>query len=149
MAKYTIAMRKIGFFEAMFHDIGHREREALNEAAHSLAMQNITAEASSRGLEKLFALDRAQAEEISQLRALLEVISEMLIDAEIISPDALKFRMKDKLQALEEAKHSTTDTKKPSAPEPQSQCSQCNKTVLSRNTQISANGIVCDTCYYL
>ncbi len=154
-------MEKIGFFEAMFHDIGYREREALNEAAHSLTMQDIATSHNSRGLEKLFALDRVQAEEIARLRVMVEVLSEMLVDSKVLSKDTLALRVKDSFRILEESKHPVPSksaeghpfrggpsSKEAVAPEPVTSCTRCGEQVYARNTQITANGTICDGCYY-
>tara|TARA_R110002096_G_scaffold259030_1_gene452574 strand:+ start:36196 stop:36666 length:471 start_codon:yes stop_codon:yes gene_type:complete len=143
-------------------NLGHREREALNEASLALELQGITDTNQSKSLSKLFALDRAQAEEITHLRALVSVMAEMLVEQNVLSGDVLKMRLKDSLRELEEARRPkiNTDSKgghpyrgsgipsEPSAPEAVTNCSRCTKEVLTRNTQITGEGVVCDGCYY-
>ncbi len=155
-------MQQIGFFEAMFNDIGARERAALNEAAHQLQLQDATAGHHSRSLDKLFALDRAQAEELTRLRLLVEIMGNMLVEAKQLDGQVLRDRLDDKLRLIEEAKQPKAPAAaqdahpyRGGAPAPvappvlaTTSCGRCGKEVFARDTQITGHGVVCDTCYY-
>ncbi len=143
-------------------ELGYREREALNEASLALELQDITNTSQSKSLSKLFALDRAQAEEISHLRSLVAVMAEMLVEENVISGDILEMRLKDRLREIEEAKKPKTNSQsqgghpyrgegipsKEQVPERTTHCSRCGEEVFARDTQITEDGVVCDTCYY-
>jgi len=153
-------MKRIGFFEGWLFDVNWRERAALNEAAHALEMQDIANENSSTRFGKLFALDRAQGDEIAKLRCLVEVLSEMLVDAKVLTEDALEFRVKDRVRAMTEAAKPKMvgpssgpyrgggEAPAPVVPERTVTCGACREEVLARTTQITATGVVCDSCYY-
>ncbi len=155
-------MNKIGFWDAMFSDIGAREREALNEAAHALQMQEIASDNHDRRIEKLLALDRAQGEEIAQLRIVVDVLSSMLIDAKLLDSQIMLDRVSDKRRALEESQRpktsrSTQDSGHPyrggsplreAVPEVTIDCKNCRAQVFARDTQITPIGPVCDRCYW-
>ena len=155
-------MEEIGFFEAAFNDIGYRERAALNEAAHQLQLQDITSDHHRRSLDKLFALDRAQAEELTRLRLLVEILGNLLVEAKLLDGQVVRDRLDDKLRLIEEAKRpKSPETRQgahpyrgggpaPAEPPPlaTTHCGACGKEVFARDTQITGDGVVCDTCYY-
>ncbi len=143
-------MKQIGFFEAVFNDIGYRERAALNEAAHQLQVQDITSDNHRRSLDKLFALDRAQDEELTRLRLLVEILGNMLVDANLLDGQVLRDRLDDKLRLIEEAKRPKSPVTSeahayrgggsaPVAPPvlATSNCGRCGEEVFSRDTQIT------------
>lgn len=143
-------------------NLAYREREALNEASLALDLQDITNSNQATSLSKLFALDRAQAEEITHLRTLVGVMAEMLVQENVLSGDILEMRVKDRLREIEEARAPKTKSQDqnsspyrgsgipaaPSAPEPVTHCTRCGDEVLTRNTQITGDGVICDGCYY-
>lgn len=155
-------MKRIGFWDSVFNDVGAREREALNEAAHALEMQTIESNNHDRRIEKLLALDRAQGEEIAQLRVLVDVLSTMLVDAKVLDSQTMKDRVRDKQRALMEASRpkrgQDTDSSdhpyrggspvRAAVPEATVDCKHCAEQVFARNTQITAIGPVCDVCYW-
>lgn len=158
-------MKEIGFFEGLFHDIGYREREALNDAAHALQMQGISQEAQSRAMENLFALHRAQSVELRELRGVVEVLSGMLLDAGLLDHQVFADRLEDKLRTVAEPEVSQKESnprqghpyrgavgaqgaKSADAPLATLNCGECGEQVYAQDTQITEFGVVCDSCYH-
>lgn len=141
--------------------MGKRERSALNEAAYALELQDWKTTNHATSLKKLFALDRAQAEEIVQLRAMVTVLTELLVQEKVVAGGVLEIRLKDKLREIDEASRPKAKPSasggpyrgegipaQPEVPEPVTKCSQCGDEVFTRSTQITAKGVICDGCYY-
>jgi len=164
-------MEKIGFWESFFDEsLGAVERERLNEAAteiNSLSLQNNHA---WRQIQRLFALDKAQSAELEKLRVTVQVLTEAMIDAEVLDRTLVAERLGSAFTALElrrnpkapgtggpfrggesagadpnaaAAKVATT----PAKPEPKTLCGMCGESVPARMTTITETGVVCDPCF--
>lgn len=151
-------MKPVGFWETFFSDsMGHAERERLNEAASELHMLNAQAELSRDNIGRLFDLDRAQADEIENLRVVVRVLTEALLDAGHLDRTLLDERMKTAFTELELKRNPPPAD--PSAggpyrggegepaPEPMTTCEKCREQVLARRTTITGQGVFCDVCY--
>lgn len=140
-------MSKIGFWETFFDDnISWREASAINEAHDAISMLQ-TADAmgdinTSRQVQKLFALDRAQSRQLQRMAATIDVLTELLIETGGIDKGELSSRVLSRVKQIEAAE--TEETRKG----PTAQCSRCSTSVPASRTQITELGTVCDRCYY-
>jgi len=100
-----MGMKKIGFWEGMLKDMSWDTRDAFNDAATSISIQDNALSYHSEKLQSLLALDRAQAIEIENLRGIIEVMSDLLVDMKVVDGDILGIRVKDKLAELQEARN--------------------------------------------
>jgi hypothetical protein len=145
-------MKKMGFWEGAIKDIGWGERKALNEAAESIRHQDGEIEGHSQQLKKLLALDTAQANEIDNLRAIIEVLSDMLVDMKVLDGDVLATRIKDKLAELEAAKRPAPKTAKGGSPyrgggeKPARRITTC--TGCQQEFKASGSRTMCSSCHY-
>jgi len=163
-------MAKIGFWQAVLGDVGYYERDAINSNAESISMlldsQSFRSEQLGQQMGKLFELDHAQSKELAQLRAIVRVLAETIIDMGF-DKERLEQRMENALEDLESAKTmaegvgagvsgggpyrssgAEDQAAVPAKPEPQCVCISCAKTVLLRRTTITERGNICDRCHY-
>ena len=149
-------MEKIGFWESLFHDIGWHEREKLNEAAESIGRLSDEAGGNREHIRSLYNLDRAQAEELEQLRTILRVMGEILIDNGVVSRESLEARLDSALRKVEDEPtnisggpyRGETRAKKKSRPlrQPKTTCARCQQEVLWIHTEAREEGSVCVSC---
>ena len=159
-------MGKIGFWQSLLGDVGYYEREAINSNHESISMM-MDAQASqsqhlNQQMRKLYELDHAQSKELAQLRTIIRVLSETIIDMGF-DKERLELRMEAALDDLESEKTmaqgagagggpyrggAMADAPKETKPEPKTVCTRCAKTVLMRRTTITESGNVCDRCHY-
>lgn len=140
-------MSKIGFWETFFDEnMSWREASAINEAHDAIStMQAVTAttsQAQAQQLQKLFALDRAQAQQIERMAATIDVLTELLLETGAIDRAALTERVTARVNELEKVEAEAK------ARGPQTSCARCGAEVPAKNTQITETGTVCDRCYY-
>ena len=136
-------MDEIDWWDAIFSDVGAVERRALNQAAEELGLLNISADLNQEQIHKLFALDKAQREEIERLRLTIKVLTEILVDSGVVAEAAFTERMQAALAAREEAKAARAKAKA----EKIVRCQQCGVEVPARSTNLTEWGLVCDACH--
>ncbi|MBT8494542.1 MAG: hypothetical protein KJO07_15910 [Deltaproteobacteria bacterium] len=159
-------MGKISFWQSLLGDVGYYEREAINSNHEGLSMM-MQAQASQSQhvgsqLRKLYELDHAQSKELAQLRTIVRVLSETIIDMGF-DKERLEQRMEAALDDLESEKTMVegagvgggpyrggpvADAPQEAMPEPTTVCTHCTNTVLVRRTTITEHGNVCDRCHY-
>ena len=145
-------MKKIGFWEGAFRNIGRGERRALNEAAESIQVQDGELEQQSQQLQKLLALDREQAIEIENLSAIVEVLSDLLVDTKVLEGDVLATRFKDKLAELEAARRPPPRKRKGGSPyrgggeKPARATTIC--TTCKQEFKPTGSRSMCSVCFY-
>lgn len=155
-------MAKIGFWEGLFGDVGHYERNAINDNAEGLSMmmeaQYSNAAHNAKQMRKLYALDHAQSKELARLRTMVRVLSDVVIELGF-DRDRLANIMEDALDVLESEKTMTEGSYGPDGSpyrgggaeaqkaEPKTTCDRCHKEVLLRRTNITEWGTTCDACF--
>jgi len=97
-------MDKIGWF--FNNEWG--QRKAINEAADEINILRAERADGAGTFGRLFALDRAQAQEIAAIKVTLEVMANMLIESGAIDEKTLRYRI--------EAAHAELAASQPPAP---------------------------------
>jgi hypothetical protein len=69
------------------------QRNAINEAASEIDALRSARSGDAGTFARLFALDRAQAQDITAIKTTLEVLSNLLIEAGIVDEKALRYRI--------------------------------------------------------
>ena len=135
-------MSKLSWFNLLDNDTSYAEWRAINEAHDSIQHQAQMDAIQATQLQKLFALDRTQAEEIQQLRLTIQVLMQLLAEAGVLSPEAFDARIEQRRMALEQKRAEVARRG------PMVNCMSCQQSVPSSRTQITGDGTVCDQCYY-
>jgi hypothetical protein len=69
------------------------QRERINEAADEINSLRAARADSHRAIERLFALDRLQGEELAAVRVTLEVLINLLIESGAVDEKTLRYRI--------------------------------------------------------
>ena len=115
----------------------------IEDASFALHINGLEAIEQDKKLVKLFALDRGQADEIARLRVVVGVLSQLLVDANVIDAEVLSSTVSVALAELEAAKRPAEDSSRAVV-----KCIGCKEECFACNTQITEDGVVCDECYY-
>jgi hypothetical protein len=82
-------MEKLGWF---FNN-EWMQRDRLNEAADEINTLRAARADSQSAIERLFALDRAQGQELASLRVTVEVLANLLIESGAVDEKTLRYRI--------------------------------------------------------
>ena len=82
-------MEKLGWF---FNN-EWMQRDRINEAADEINALRAARADSHGAIERLFALDRAQGQELAALRVTVEVLANMLIESGAVDEKTLRYRI--------------------------------------------------------
>jgi hypothetical protein len=82
-------MEKLGWF---FNN-EWMQRERINEAADEINALRAARADSHGAIERLFALDRAQGQELAAVRVTLEVLTNLLLESGVVDEKALRYRI--------------------------------------------------------
>ncbi len=164
-------MKQIGFIESLLLDTPYATQRRFNEAAAAIShTQQKQAEheaatyTMASQLRSLFELDEAQGEEIARLRAVIEVLCKMLLEAGAIDETVFSYRLdaaieesqrvKNEAIAADAARRAEAERARAASAEMAAEgvggtttCSACGEDVPSRATQFTESGVVCDACY--
>lgn len=109
--------------------------------AHTMQQQQLTTSGLYKQVRELYALDREQGRELNELRAMVKVMGDLLVQLGI-DESVLRYRVEAELanqQAVEAERSKAVKTVN---------CTRCGKQVSLRKTNITTDGIVCDSCAY-
>lgn len=150
------------FWTWFFDPVDRNTRRAINAAASDIAnVQGSSNWQFARQIKKLFSLDRAQERELERMRAMVQVLTEQIIEL-----GADRGQVEVRIQAaLERLEQDVAPAPQPQStggspyrgalpvavadePEPEGTCARCGQTVLLRRTEFTDDGTVCDRCLY-
>ena len=120
---------------------------AIRTVDRELAGQTVTPlsqEGLFRSQQKLFALDKAQGEEITRLRAVVNVLVDMLVEARVIPEDTLYDRIRT---AVEPPEPPPTEKSPAEKPPELFTCVNCGRQVGLSEATRAAEGVVCGQCF--
>lgn len=131
------------WWDKSFSDVGWQERRRRAEAADDLGKGDVAS-----SVQRLYALDEAQAEEIERLRLTVRVLTEILVDTMGLDEDLLHQRM---TEAMGEAKHARASAAADDAepPKGKARCAICSAPAQVASTHFAEFGLVCDACHAL
>lgn len=92
-------------------------------------------------IQNLFALDKAQAAEIDHLRATVDVLVDMLIDAGVIDEKTFGYRLEAEFDRVDSERREEEQAAR------LVECYSCGKKVDPKRTQVDAVGTICDVCF--
>ena len=155
-ARYDAAMRQRGFLGTLAVDgwLGDANREFAREWYQSSDIQDLERQTAAQGAAQTFthaqveALRRnlvAQRAELDQLRTLVKVLCETLIDVGVISDNVLDYRLEAALDEQAAARAAAAAGGAPVAAP--LVCEACNSSVPAARTVVTARGVVCDACH--
>lgn len=127
------------WWDKSFSDVGWQERRRRAEAADDLDKGDVTS-----AVQRLYALDEAQAGEIERLRLTVRVLTEILVDTMDLDEELLHQRM---TEAMDEAKAAQAASDQQSgAGEVKARCTICSAPTKIASTNFPKFGLVCDAC---
>jgi hypothetical protein len=155
---YIRGMEKLSWF---LNNEWH-QRQAINDAAAEINSLRAERSDAHGAINRLFALDRAQGQELAALRVTVEVLSNLLIESGVVDEKSLRYRIEAawaNQELLEppapppsayETLSAPVAAAPPPAPEPVPdqpvECARCFEKVPRSRTQITEQGTVCDLC---
>ncbi len=136
----------MSWWDKSFSDVGWQQRRRREEAADDLDKGDAVA-----SVQRLFALDEAQAQEIQRLRLTVRVLTEILVDTMGLDAGLLHQRM---VEAIGEAKTgqepvrpAASSDATPAQVSGRARCSICSAPAEVESTHFAEFGMVCDACH--
>ncbi len=154
--QYDSAMGQRGFLGSLALGgwLGDENREFARDWYQSSDIVDLERQAAAQGAAQTFthaqveALRRqllAQRTELDQLRTLVKVLCETLVDVGAVSDKVLDYRLE---AALDEQAAARAAAVAQAAPEARPLvCAACNTSVPAGRTVVTARGVVCDACH--
>jgi len=148
-------MDTIGFWESLFGDVGHTERQYINQAAMELNALEADNHSLRSQIRKLYNLDKAQSAELAKLRTMVRVLMEYLVDSSTLDRTRLEERLESGFEELERKNAPEQvgpggpyrgSAAEATEPEPTGTCTLCKNERLLRRTTMTPEGLVCDPC---
>ncbi len=138
---YAPLMKKLGWTDVAFGDVGAREYGVINSAVAGIEALQTADVSLAEQVHKLFQLDIAQADEIDRLRLTVRVLTEVLVDTLGLDETVLQYRLEAAIDEAGEAKRKAQEQGA------MVRCESCSATVPASKTNITAFGVVCDACF--
>jgi len=135
----------MSWWDNTFSDVGWQERKRRAEVVGDLEKGD-----TEGAVQRLFALDQAQASEIERLRLTVRVLTEILVENMGLDAGLLHQRM---IEAVAESR-TGKNTQAAAAPDgdadadaPRARCSVCSAPAQVASTHFAEFGLVCDACH--
>src|SRR5262245_54340359 len=122
---------------------------AVNELNDGIAMQRAAHDHMDFSLPRLFALDKLQGQEIAQLRTLVGVLIQMLVDSKAVDEDVLKYRLQAELEEAAQQAAASGDPYRGGPPQEAAPlaCVACGKTLTLAEAAPTKRGPMCNPCF--
>jgi hypothetical protein len=151
---------KIGFWEALFMDVGPAERSAINAAADSISdLHASQADLAAHVTELSWRMQHLEAQS-RRLQTVVRVLVDELGGASVLNDAALESKLEAALAALEPERAAPAAKAAPGggapyrggapaaapAPEPTERCSRCLKYFAASQLARHERGLLCARC---